>query len=1078
MTPALFVLAILLLFAILVAYETAGDQSQMRLKPLGLLSWLVSGNWPAKVGGGLVIIGVGALLRYAMANVNVPPELKLGSGVAISAVLGVLSAIVRKHPQRRAIHLALAGAAFGVAYLTAYSAYGFFGYINDINALALLGLVAIAAGTFAVNSNAMSVAILAMVGAYIAPRFALGTPGLIPVYGYYLAASILSLVMVTLRGWRPLIHLSFLFTLAGALFFGWSGKFYGPQHYSAMQPMLLALTAVHLAMPLLEQRHARSTWLARFDTGYFLLLPFVAAMLTLKIAPDLHTEGGFGLAALALIWAVAAVVLFVLKKGGVSRHATIAVILGIAAVLCFIKNPPWVLGGLALSVAAILAAPRMGWPRSAQEWASGLAIFFGALHVVSAITSVVPAQAFENELFAIRMIASVLLILGGWVGKRRNIVFSQMLFIVGCGWLTLSILAELLRLHIDFLPQLCYGLAIAAIFVAIMFSDRLAAHPIVGGVLVFVLIACGWWAVRGATQISIITYIVLTPLALLAMAWDGRDTARENGSDFAPSMAIGLLPFALMPWASALADVAGIKTDYFEVTIAMAGIAAAGLSARLWLRESPRWNQRIQPLHVWFTAIALFYVTLFHIERGLWPVLFELLALTYLMAYVIRRSKEPSPPALWVGLVMAVSVGFVLQAMILRGFGPDRIMNAADINRIHLPAVISLMWTIFGGGIAWWATRMKSRPLWSAGSVLLVVAAVKLVLLDFGELGQLGNILAFIAAGVVFLGVAWLAPIPPKAAPQPRRKPIPEVADPFEAEPTPQPSRPVHVSTAPEEDAASPQPAQPAAQVRQAPRAATASARPERTSSSVQSNGRQRSRTSNRYREEPKSYGWLWFFLLGMAIVVAVLSSAWRKHEKRAQAMQEYRKAIAQQTVRDQPKTESAQPKPSEVVQVQIPKASEARTSAVDTQYDFPSFEIAKDAEVVLISGYEPTNRVAGANVNVHIDRPRSRVLLVLTSYEKINWNVTASSGTTITGILVSGHYKPTVTTEIDTKIYPSLGLPYAYETENAYFRGILSTLNSLLKIDRVNVFRGSYTIPPTINISAIDVPRPELSNP
>jgi hypothetical protein len=53
---------------------------------------------------------------------------------------------------------------------------------------------------------------------------------------------------------------------------------------------------------------------------------------------------------------------------------------------------------------------------------------------------------------------------------------------------------------------------------------------------------------------------------------------------------------------------------------------------------------------------------------------------------------------------------------------------------------------------------------WSAGAAFLVGAAIKLLLLDFGSLGDLANILAVIAAGGVFLLVGWLAPIPPPAA--------------------------------------------------------------------------------------------------------------------------------------------------------------------------------------------------------------------------------------------------------------------------------------------------------------------------
>jgi hypothetical protein len=51
--------------------------------------------------------------------------------------------------------------------------------------------------------------------------------------------------------------------------------------------------------------------------------------------------------------------------------------------------------------------------------------------------------------------------------------------------------------------------------------------------------------------------------------------------------------------------------------------------------------------------------------------------------------------------------------------------------------------------------------LWAGGAALLVASAIKFVLIDFGALGQLANILAVIAAGGMFLLVGWLAPIPP-----------------------------------------------------------------------------------------------------------------------------------------------------------------------------------------------------------------------------------------------------------------------------------------------------------------------------
>jgi len=75
-----------------------------------------------------------------------------------------------------------------------------------------------------------------------------------------------------------------------------------------------------------------------------------------------------------------------------------------------------------------------------------------------------------------------------------------------------------------------------------------------------------------------------------------------------------------------------------------------------------------------------------------------------------------------------------------------------------------LLWASIGAALTIWARRVGSRVQWTAGAAFLVGAAIKLLLLDFGSLGELANIRAVIAAGGVFLLVGWLAPMPPAAA--------------------------------------------------------------------------------------------------------------------------------------------------------------------------------------------------------------------------------------------------------------------------------------------------------------------------
>lgn len=138
-----------------------------------------------------------------------------------------------------------------------------------------------------------------------------------------------------------------------------------------------------------------------------------------------------------------------------------------------------------------------------------------------------------------------------------------------------------------------------------------------------------------------------------------------------------------------------------------------------------------------------------------------------------------------------------------------------------------------------------------------------------------------------------------------------------------------------------------------------------------------------------------------------------------------------------------------------------------------PPAGIAAGAEVVLISGYESLGRTAP--VGIEIDRPGAKVLLVLSSYEKVHWRVSATRGTTITGIVVGGYKQATVEATAPARGY-LMKLPYAYTTENIKFERLLSILHGAFGITKVDAFRGSYTLPETIRITQMDPPAAELT--
>lgn len=1000
MTAFAFILGIACLFFVLLAFEATVDSTQPRLRRFGLLSWLVSGNWPAKVGAGLLIIGVGALIRYFLLTVQLSPDIKIGTGIAASALLGAVSFHLRERPDKRALHLALAGTSLGVAYLTAYSAFGFFGYVNSTTALALLILVVAASGVFAVNSRAVSVAVLAMLGAFVSPAFTIGDPGPAVVYGYYLGASLFTFVLVYLRGWRALIHLSFLFTLAGAIFFGWTREFYQPEYFTVMRPLLLALVAVHLAMPLAERHAVRHSWLKRFDAGYAIALPVVAGGLTLLISPDHRADGAAGFLMLAGLWVVTAGAIYRFRLEGALQHGMTALLFVLGAFLLYVEDIPWSLLGLAASSALFVLAPRLGWGREAELRLSGLVLLLGVIHIQQALLHPVIGEAFVNMSFMQRLIGVAALIVAGTVGRRRDLPLGNVLAIVAGVWAALVTVIEIARLQLEILPQLVHAAVITLVFVLAMLPlrKRLGMGWMAG--LVALTVVTAWWAAPDAPETMIWALSFLAPLSLFAMAL--RANRADDANDPVPAVFALAIPFVLAPWALELGQVAGWDTHFFAMTLivlAVLGVAYLGKACQ-W--RTPIWSSAIWA-YFWVIALVTAWLLFFHIERGLWPVLFEIFSVAVLVMVTWSLAGDRRDVG---GAVTIAISAFVLQAMLLRWFGPPGILSVADLARMALPAMVSLMWATLGGGICWWSTRIVSRSLWGVGATLLVLSAIKLVLFDFGSLGQLANIVALLLAGMVFLAVAWVAPIPPKA----RKNEHVETR-----------TRPVVDGTGVETIART-----------AAAQGATAAAVPitAPTTGAMAGAG-----IGNRGRYEPEIPAH-WLIqdapsrggpILVSLVLLALLVLSWNYFSG-------YRDASAIATDKMAPTVPA--PAHGPVEQAQEPVALEPAPDAgpAQTQYNpqpapAPAPPRVVDAcsqfmerlpsDYVLLAGGEYAGRKLGFQIdqsgheatgfNVVVNMPGRSVVLVLGAYEPSVWKIIREPRTHISGVFVTGYHRQTL---------------------------------------------------------------------
>jgi hypothetical protein len=773
MTTLAFLAALAAIFATVLATE-ATDREDLRLhRPAGLIDWLTGGNWPAKIGGALIIVGVGALLRYALINIELPPQLKLGTGIVVALSLGLASTFIPEGAAKRPVSLALGGAAFGVAYLTAYSAFGLFHYLSNPIGLALLGATSVAAGVYAVTRSALSLAVLSMIGAFLAPAFAVGDPGPGVVYGYYAGASLLTLAMVTMRGWRPLIHLSFLFTLAGGLFFAWTAKYYEAAYADAMLPILLLLAAIHVAMPVCENRGGKQGWVERLDVMYMLAVPVVSAVLAVVIAPnriDLSVE----LMALGVIWAVATAVLGALRRNGAAAHAAIAAALLLLGVAARFRNLPWELIGLALAVGALGVA---AWRRPLgriHDVLAGIVVLFGALHILASIASSSSAEAFSAGAFIERIVAASLLIGAGVVCRRIRQILDTMLLAVGILWAFFAVGFELVRWQLVTLSVVTHWffLLVAGSLWIRGRKVRVADERVV--LLTVLILATAVWSALHASAVASWASLVGASFALVGIAFRplSEDERDRRGERLAAALAA---PVVAVIWASRVGMEVGLAhAALFSMACGVAVAVGTLALARVVKDERSDWLESATDVFAVGFAAHLAGATLLFIVRDPFAVTLEVLCIAGLaMTTAIRRQLDK--PIDFSAAVCVAGVALLIQANLMRLLGPAGDMNISDVLALKWPAVVSLLWAVVGSVLTIWSRKVLSRVLWMSGATLLVGAAVKLLLLDFGSLGQLANILAVIAAGGVFLLVGWLAPMPP-ARPQsrpPERKTAP-----------------------------------------------------------------------------------------------------------------------------------------------------------------------------------------------------------------------------------------------------------------------------------------------------------------
>jgi len=213
-------------------------------------------------------------------------------------------------------------------------------------------------------------------------------------------------------------------------------------------------------------------------------------------------------------------------------------------------------------------------------------------------------------------------------------------------------------------------------------------------------------------------------------------------------------------WMASYARGTGGALWQFPVSVGAAAAVAVLFVGMRAGERAQRWINEAADIFAVCLAFVLALSTLFDIERAGSAVALEILCVAALGALAFWHGRRVRIGE-WLLPAAVIGTALLLQANLLRWLGPAGELDALDIFQMGWRALITLLWASIGAALTINARRVGSRAQWTAGATFLVGAAIKFVLVDFGSLGQLANILAVIAAGAMFLLVGWLAPMPP-----------------------------------------------------------------------------------------------------------------------------------------------------------------------------------------------------------------------------------------------------------------------------------------------------------------------------
>lgn len=753
-----------------------------------LTRWFMQGNPLAKLGIVLLFLGLSFLLRYTVEHSLFPLELRLAATALFAMVLLVIGWRLRH--RQRIYALILQGGATGVLYLTVFGAFRLWQMLPMTLAFALLVVICAASVGLAVLQRALSLAMLASLGGYLAPLLlSTGGGSFVALFSFYLLLSIGILVISIWQHWRELNLLGLLFTFGvGGL---WGLSDYQPEDYVICQLFLIANTLIFGVFSVALSLRAQEKGKQIID-GVLLFAPPLVGF-AMQYGMTSHWTYGPALSALGYGAFYLSLAFLALR-----RYPSIGRPLVMAALA---------IGG-GFATLAIPLALSARW--TAMAWAlEGLGILWlgvqqqqrrmsysGTALLVLALGSAMWAQmngVTSLSLLLIFAVLSLCWLAAAWLWRKIALPGSWALLAGGLlFWLVALMDASQLILK----PELAVLAGVLALTAASAWgwrqiAARLAWRELDASkwllwpmMLLMVLYQVSHQQILAAGWANLAWCIAL-PAALMLL--------RRDEEKRLPRLSMGLhlsllwmillalgaelywfarsLPWGMAAWGSGIAMAVGGGV----IMMLSAAVRHRAWPFRVW----PALYACLSMIPVVVVLLVLLVVTNFQdgvVYRQTWLPLvnpleegaaFALLGLVVFYRAVARyypASLAQSRP--WPAVALMALGFWWLNGALLRALAwyDEVAWNMESLWHSRLiQTTFALFWMFCALVVMIRATRRASRQQWLGGATLLGVVMLKLMLVDSAGGGGLARAVAFIGVAILVLIVGYFSPLPPKA---------------------------------------------------------------------------------------------------------------------------------------------------------------------------------------------------------------------------------------------------------------------------------------------------------------------------